>query len=506
MIQRILVSALVLLLFAALPASAADGGLLDQLKRMLGGKEEVASPEPALKDAAAAPSATAEPYRSKTLPKQLKTPGSGPVVVVAVSEVIDLGLAPFITRSLEFAQEQKAALFVMEMDTPGGRVDAALKIKDALLSAKVPTLVYINRQAISAGALIAYGTDYIAWAPGGTMGAATPISFGGPEGGAGDVGEKMLSFMRGVMRATAEAKGRDPLVAEAMVDPRTDLPGFAPSGKLLTCAYGDAAALGLIDYSAKSLDELLANLGLAANKRLTVEENWAETIARFLTHPVVSSLLMSLGVLGIVTEFYTPGFGLAGIFGGLCVLAFFFGHAIVYLAGLEELLLLILGLILLALEFVAFPGTMIAGLAGVLSITAALVLALIGLRLDLAIETGLLESAVVKVFGSLAIAGVLIIVVIRMLPDLRPARRLILSRNLAEANASPSPGDKSALIGKVLTADSDLGPSGFARIDGARVEIVTQGDYVVKGALVEVLDVKGARLLVRQVPAKDDKS
>jgi membrane-bound serine protease (ClpP class) len=426
------------------------------------------------------------------------------VVLIHFTDVVDLGIAPFVQRALTQAEEAKAALFLVEMDTPGGRVDAALKIRDALLASKVPTMVFINRQAISAGALITFAVDYIAWAPGGTMGAATPVQFDGPGGEMKESSEKIVSFMRGVMRATAEAKGRDPLVAEAMVDPEMDLPGFAPKGKLLTASYVQAPQLGLLDFKAEDRGALLTQLGLGERQVVTVQENWAEKVARAITHPAVSSILMSLGILGIIIEFYTPGFGLAGIAGAACLLTFFFGHMVVNLAGLEELLLLLLGLVLVGVEVFLVPGFGLAGVAGVLAILGALALALVGLRLDLALDSGVLEAAFVRVFGALAVAGLGLLAFIRFFPSLRPVRRLVLKETIAAdaggvAGSPPDPG----LVGQTLRAETALRPVGYGRLNGQRLELQTQGQHLAPGTLVRILEIHDGHLLVEPVDGDD---
>jgi membrane-bound serine protease (ClpP class) len=423
------------------------------------------------------------------------------VVLIYFKDVVDLGIAPFVARALAQAEESEAALFLLEMDTPGGRVDAALKIKDALLAAKVPTMVFINRQAISAGALITLGADYIAWAPGATMGAATPVQFDGPGGEMKESSEKIVSFMRGVMRSTAEAKGRDPLVAEAMVDPELDLPGFAPKGKLLTASFSQAPQLGLLDFKADDRGALLTQLGLGDRQVITVQENWAEKVARAITHPAVSSILMSLGILGIIIEFYTPGFGLAGIAGAISLLAFFFGHMVVNLAGLEELLLLLLGLLLVGVEVFLTPGLGLAGVAGVVAILAALALALVGLRLDLALDSGVLGGALVRVFGAVAVAGLGLLAFIRFFPTLKPVRRLVLSETISAsagglAGVVLDPG----LLGRELRAETALRPVGYGRLDGKRLELQTQGQHLQPGTLVRILDIHDGHLLVEPVP------
>ncbi len=440
-------------------------------------------------------------YEPETLSPAVMELGQGGgelVYHIKFLDVVDLGIAPFVRRAIQEAEDAGATALVLEMDTPGGRVDAALQIKDALLDAEITTICFIHKGAISAGALIAYAHDYIVWSEGSTMGAATPIQMGGG-GQAEPVEEKMTSFMRGVMRATAEARDRDGLVAEAMVDASIVIPGFSEEGKLLTATYEQAEELGLLDAKAESLEQLLEDAGLGGAKVVTVKENWAERIARVLTHPVVSSLLMTFGFLGLLIEFYTAGFGVTGIVGLICLLLFFFGHTIVHLAGLEELLIFSVGLILIGLEIFVIPGFGIAGVLGLLAVIAALVLSLIGVEVDIAFHAGLLEQALIQVFSAIILAGVGTFVVLRYLPSIRPVRRLILTRSLSSEEGGVAREIlPDSLIGRVTVAETDLRPVGMGRIDGRRVELQTRGGYLRKGTRVRVVSASESILLVRK--------
>ncbi|GEM_PF-26695 len=426
----------------------------------------------------------------------------GAVVVVAqMKGTVDLGVAPYLERALELAKEQRAVLFVLEMNTPGGRVDAALKIRDILLDAEVPTIVWIHREAISAGALIALAHDFILWSSASTMGAATPIQLAGGE--AEPVDEKMTSFMRSAMRATAEAKGRDGKVAEAMVDKDISLPPHAGKGWLLTVAHSQAQDLGLWDGNAESLEEVLAWAGLEGAQVLRPEENWAESVARFLTDPVVSSILMSVGVLGIIIEFYTPGFGFAGIVGLLSLLLFFAGHMVVMLVGWEEVALFVVGAALLAVEILIIPGFGVAGVAGAAAIIASLLLALVGVEFSVALDLGIAGKALFQVMASLATAGVLFVLLLRYLPSTRPMKRLILSLPFGAEDgvvALPQGLHEAEILGQEGLTLTHCRPVGKASLVGRKIDVSSEGEVIPKGTRVRVIKVEGPRIVVRVVP------
>lgn len=447
------------------------------------------------------PEAKAEPYVVKSeSPKEFSFPlGDACLVVHAkLSDVVELGLAPYLIRAVDEAEQAQACALIIEIDTPGGRVDAAVQIKDALLRSKVPTVAFINKQAISAGAFIAYAHDYILWSTGATMGAATPIQMGADQT-AQPVEEKMTSYMRGVMAATAEAKGRDPFVAECMVDATLDLPEHAPEGKLLTARLSEARALGLWDGSAENMNEVMALLGLDGARIVEVKQNWAETVARVVTHPVTSGILMSVGMLGLLIEFYTPGFGFAGIVGIVSLVIFFAGHLVVNLAGLEELLLLIAGGILLAVEVFVLPGFGVAGVLGVIFVAASLALALVGMDITVAWDLGFVGKAMTRLLASVAGAGVGVVLAIRFLPEVKPVSRLILGYSLTKEVGAVA-GDpvvvSGSLLGQVGRTLTDLRPVGRALINGQKFDVSTSGEYLPRGTRIRVSKVDGPLVVV----------
>ncbi len=415
------------------------------------------------------------------------------VVRVPIRGTIDLGLAAYITRVLE--QHRDAAAIVLDINTLGGRVDAAIQIRDALLDSKVKIVAFVHPRAISAGALISLACDVIAVSNGASIGAATPIQMG--EDGAKPVEEKMVSYFRTEMRTAAEAKGRRGDIAEAMVDASVDIPGISPAGKLLTLDNEAALKWSIADLQAGDLPTLLDKLGFDAPRVVETGENWAEHLVRFLTDPVVSGLLMSLGTLGILIELYTPGLGIPGVLGVLCLFSFFGGHLLVNLAGLEELILFVVGLSLLALEVFVIPGFGIAGIAGLLCIFTALVLTLIGLPLDVTFSTGAWVEPMSRVSIALVVTLLLMVVALRFLPRTRAGRQLVLESATTRKRGFVSAPDQSTLLGKIGVAQTDLRPAGVARFAGQRIDVVTDGSYISAGSAIRVIEVAGMRVVVR---------
>jgi membrane-bound serine protease (ClpP class) len=421
---------------------------------------------------------------------------TSPVVyVVPIEGIIDLGLAPFVQRILGEATDAGAAAVILEINTFGGRVDAAVLIRDALLNSRVKTVAFVNKRAISAGALISLSAEKIIMADGGTIGAATPVQVGQPGAPAQPVEEKTVSYMRKEFRATAESRKRPPLIAEAMVDADVEIPGIIEKGKLMTLTTEEALKHKLADFSANSLEEVLEKLGLAKAEVRRVTANWAENLVRFLTHPILSSLLITIGMLGIIIEIRTPGFGVPGLLGITSLSLFFWGHWLVQLAGWEELLLVGAGIALLVAEIFITPGFGVAGALGIVALLSGL-----GLSLFAAGATWeFVLRAVGRVVFSLLLAIIGSLVMLRFLSRLPFGRRLILETELlAGAGGSSAPESDRRWLGKSGTAFSPLRPAGSAEIEGELVDVVSDGEFIEPGVPVVVTRVDGNRIVVRR--------
>jgi membrane-bound serine protease (ClpP class) len=417
------------------------------------------------------------------------------VYVVPIDGIIDLGLAPYVERVLREAGEAKASAVVLDVNTFGGRVDAAVVIRDALLNSPLHTVAFVNKRAISAGALISLAARTIVMSEGSTIGAATPVQVG--QGGeAQPTSEKSLSYVRKEFRATAEARGRPPLVAEAMVDPDVEIANLIAKGKLLTLTTGEALQHKVADHRADTLEAVLGHLKLEGATIRRPEVNWAEQVVRFLTHPVLSSVLMTIGIIGIIVELRTPGFGVPGAVGVASLAAFFWGHWLVRLAGWEEILLVLIGLVLLALEIFVIPGFGIAGVLGAVSVLAGLGMSLIGAGATR--EAVLLAAA--RVVFSLLLALVASLVLFRVLPRLPVTRRVVLDVGLAPGGGwEPEVVRHRPAAGADGVAVSPLRPAGIADFAGERIDVVSEGEYIPAGDPIEVLRVEGSRVVVRRI-------
>ena len=399
--------------------------------------------------------------------------------LVPIEGEIDPALVVFVDRALSRAEAEGAGV-VLLVDTPGGRVGAAIEISDRLLAARVPTLAVV-KNAFSAGALIAMSAEKLAVLPGSEIGAALPVEYvPGVKYEAAD--RKVISALKAKFRAVAESRGRPPEIAEAMVDPEIEIEGLTKKGEPLTLSAEEAVKTGIADFKAGSLEEAVRAAGMdPALER--VEPGTRVRVARFLTQSTVAGLLLAVGVLGLLVEAASPGFGLAGFVGLAALGLYFLGGYLAGLGGGLELLLFLIGTLLILAEALLIPGFGVAGLGG-----AAAILASVYLTYG---DQTLWVLSVAVIAG-----GAGLFLVLRYLPRTRTGRALVLESAIA-AEAPPEE-ELRPLLGEVGVAVTPLRPAGAARFGERRVDVVAEGVFVEKGSPVRVVRVEGARVVVRK--------
>lgn len=410
------------------------------------------------------------------------------VWVIPIETEITAATASFVRTRVDRANRERPLALVFYIDTPGGQVAAMQRIVDDVLNrAEMPTLAVV-RNAFSAGALIAMAAEQVAMLPGSAIGAATPIVV--TPLGAQPVDEKFNSAVRGEFRSVAEARGRDPRIAEAMVDARIDIPGLATVGELLTLTAGQAVTHGIADVEASNLSDALQRFGYGGVRMERLEPNLTERVGTYLANPIVVALLLVLGVGGLVLEFFSPGFGVPGAI-GLVALALLGLTAVVATpAGAIDLGLILVGIVLLAVEALLLPGF---GVAGVLGLA---VLAFAVFRI-------FQESWFTVLGTSTVFAGLLLAAMLWFLPHSRFAARLRLATRVGGGGvllSDATPIDRADLVDAVGVALSDLRPAGVARFGEERVDVVTRGDFIPVGSTIRVVRVEGSRVTVRSDP------
>jgi membrane-bound serine protease (ClpP class) len=410
-----------------------------------------------------------------------------PVYRIGVSGTIELGLAPYVRRGIEEANNEGALAVILDIDTFGGRVDAAMQIVTAILASDIPVYAFVAHNAWSAGAMIALAADSIFMTPGSSIGAATPVGGGGDK-----LSEKIVSAMRSEFRALAERRGIDPRIAEAMVDESIEVPGVSDSGKLLTLTAQEAVDLAVAADEVEDLDALLRDLSLDQAELEQVSINWAEGLVRFLSNPVVAPILLSIGTLGLIIEIKTPSFGLAGLAGILSLGAFFGSHLIVGLAGMEEIILLGVGMVALGIEVFLVPGFGIAGVVALLCIGSATFMALIGALPtwgDVSRASGIMIAAAAIVVG-------VVFAFVRNLPTGRRWHGVLLRAATDRESGYISEPERDDLIDAIGVAITDLRPAGTIQVGDERLDVVSDIGFIAKGSRVRIIRWEGYQHLV----------
>jgi membrane-bound serine protease (ClpP class) len=402
-----------------------------------------------------------------------------PVVVIPITGTVDDGMAHLVQRSVDEANQANARAIVLDVNSPGGLVEAAFSIRDALFNAKAPVIAYVGERAYSAAALISLSASRIIMAPGASIGAAEPIP----------ATVKMISGLRGEFESTAQRNHHDSKIAGAMVDKNVDLPEYKRAGAILTLNTEDAVRSGIASGTAPTLDAALAQLNLASAPRITESLTWAERIARFATDPVVSGLLLTLGMLGLLIEMQTLH-GIAGVI-GIGSLALFFGtHVYAGFSNGFVIVLALLGLLGILWELHVVPGHGLPGIFGAIALLVAVLWAFGLPFIFVGIET--IATAIVLTVIAFTLT-------VRAVPQNAWAHRLALAA--AQGPDYVASADYRSLRGRTGTAVSFLRPAGIASIEGRRVDVLTEGEFIAQGTPIRVVRVEGARVFVEPLSA-----
>jgi len=420
------------------------------------------------------------------------------IVQFDIKEEIAPSATRIVDKGLRIAREKEADLVVIHMNTFGGLLIDADSIRTAILNAPQPVYVFIDNNAASAGALISIACDKIYMAPGASMGSATVVD------GEGNVlPDKYQSYMRSIMRSTAESHGkdtvisgsdttyvwvRDPLIAEGMVDPRTVVPGVVDSSKVIAFTPEEAIANKYCEGQVSSIRELLEKENVTNYRIIKVEKSAMDKLIGFLSGPVISGILIMFIFWGIFFEIRTPGIGFPLAAAVAAALLYF---APLYLEGLAanwEILLFFVGLVLIAVEIFVIPGFGAAGISGLVLTVTALILSLIrNVEFDFSYtESGEVVRALTVVFMALTGFIIGIIFMGRGFLNTPLFQRLVLSSTLQDAKANVSVNELKEAI-EFGTAHTDLRPMGKIKLGEEILPAKTMGEFITEGENVKVI-------------------
>ena len=399
-------------------------------------------------------------------------------------------------KAFQKANEAKASTLVIDLNTYGGMVDYADSIRTKIINAPFKTIVFIENNAASAGALISIACDKIYMAKSANIGAASVVNEKGEI-----LPEKYQSYMRGRMRATAESKGRNPKIAEAFVDPDVDLPELKSKGKVLTLTTAEAIKAGYCNGEAANINAVLKAEGIDNYKIITHQESTLDKILGLLISPAISGILILLIIGGIYFEMQSPGIGFALLVSVVASLLYF---APLYLEGLAEhweIGLFIVGIVLLLLEIFVIPGFGVAGILGILCVIAGLALSMVlNDWFDFTVTgSEKLTTAVITVLGAMILSVVLSVVFGRSLMRTPVFQRLVLQDEQRSHMGYVSGKQSGSLIDKIGIAKTDLRPSGKILIDGKWYDGISLDGFIEQGSEVLVSKQENYNVFVRKV-------
>ncbi len=403
-------------------------------------------------------------------------------VVINVHGEINSALVAYLEKEVQKAQDNGAEVIIIDIDTWGGFITAAEEINVILSEAEIPTIAYISKKAVSAGVMITISCDMVAMTPGAHSGAAETI----PNE------EKILSAWVGLLTAAAEESGRPVDVVRAMADKREVIEGLSEEGQLLDITAQKAVEYGYADTVSTSYEEALSFFGYEGYEITIADVSTADLAARALTSSTALTILFAAGVFFMIMEVFTAGFGVFGIISIACFVLYFFGG---FLAGYTEwwaIALFLLGAVFLIIEFI-IPGFGLFGIAGI-------VLTLLGLMFSASSVT----EFIIRGGIALLICAVTIPIMFKLFGRLKVFDKIILKHGETSDQGYIAPS-KSTLnaMGKQGLTVTDLRPSGIAKIDGMRMDVLSNEGFIKKGEKIKVINTSGNRIMVERIDSEE---
>ncbi|KEO74762.1 NfeD family protein [Anditalea andensis] len=418
------------------------------------------------------------------------------VFVFDIKADIDPRMNRQVTLALQEAEQQQADMVIIHMDTYGGAVNDADDIRTMVLETSIPIHVFIDKDAASAGALISIACDSIYMAPGASIGAATVVMGGGGEAAP----DKYQSYMRSMMRSTAEAKGRDPKISEAMVDENLEIEGISAAGSVITFSVSEAIANGFAEAQVNDINEIVARQGITDFDIVKYETSNVEQVISFFLNPAVSGFLILIIFAGIYFEIQTPGVGFPIAASVIAMMLYFIPYYLTGLAGNLEILIFVLGIVFLAVEIFVFPGFGVFGILGILGILTGLTLGMLpNEAFDFTfVPSGDLFTALLTVILSAVIAIMLIFYLAPKVNEWGAFKSVSLATTFTREEGYTSSFYSDAMVGKEGVAHTRLMPSGKIIIDGEMYDAYSRGEFIDRGEPILVISAEGTSLRVKK--------
>ena len=414
-----------------------------------------------------------------------------------IRDNIDPRMNRYVELALNQANELEADIIIIDMDTYGGAVNDANDIRTRILEYEKPVWVYINNDAASAGALISIACDSIYMRSGANIGAATVVN--GADGS--QAPDKYQSYFRSIMRSTAEETGRDPLIAEGMVDDRVEIEGVTEEGKVITFTTSEAIKNGYCEAEVAGIRDILEKNAVYEYELIEYELGGTEKVIAFFLNPVVSGLLILVITGGIFFELQTPGVGFPLAAAGVALILYLVPYYLTGLAANWEIGVLILGIALIALEVFVIPGFGIAGISGIVAVVCSLIFIMLGndnFNFEFVPSEEIRKAALVVLIGIFSSIVMLFILGYRFTSS-KMFQRVALVTEQKSEDGYIATSYSEDLIGKEGEAITILRPSGRVEIEDEVYDAYTRGEYVEKGEKVKVVSQEGTSLKVKAI-------
>jgi membrane-bound serine protease (ClpP class) len=399
------------------------------------------------------------------------------VYVVPIKGEINRATNYFVKNTIEELEHEGAKAIIFEIDTYGGLIDQAQQIKDSIISTDIPTISFVNNNAQSAGVLITIASERVVMAKNATIGSAETI----PNT------EKALSMWRAILRDTAQYRGRNSDIIEAMADKDIEIEGINEIGKLINLTSNEALEYGIADLIANDYQSILDNFNIKGSEIVKVEEGLQVQFAKAISSSTLSTLLLAIGLIGIAVEVFTPGFGVGGIASIIAFGLYFGGNILAGNSNWISLTLFVIGLILIVVEGMV-PGFGLPGISGIIFIIIGIIMAMNNLR-----------SAVLSLSIAIILTTIVVIILVKLGYRSKIFNNIILSNKLLKDKGYIPSEDMEHLLGEEGTALSDLRPIGFIEIGSNKYDALSDGGFIVRNDKIKVVKVEGSKIFVRRI-------
>lgn len=401
----------------------------------------------------------------------------GNVYVIPIEGEINKATYNFVKDAMEDIDPTTTDAIIFEIDTYGGLIDEAINIKDLIISSPVPTISFVNNKAVSAGVLITIAADNVVMSSSATIGSAETV----PNT------EKVLSLWRGVLRDTAQQKGRDARLIEAMADKDIEIEQVVEKGKLLNLTSSEASEYNLSDTTADNYSEILDFFNIKEAKVTEVRENLQVKLTKYISSPYMASFLLTLGFVGMVIEILTPGFGLGGTISVVGFGLYFGGNILAGNSNWTSLILFVIGIILMMIAVIV-PGFGVPEVGGILFMFGGVVLAVDS------IWTALLSLSI-----AIIITTIITVFLVKLGFRSKILNKIVLKSNHTSERGYVSAGSMDTYLNRTGFTVTELRPTGFIEIDGLRIDALAEISFIPKDTKIQVVKVEGSKIFVRRI-------